>query len=98
MTSGSASAGTSASGRRSAIDPGPIALAWADAVRKGNRLLRTLKAASSKASATKGGTYQAMSKTNSRRIEWTSWLPPDTSATSTDSGPAVLSSWMLTPE
>jgi hypothetical protein len=50
-------------------DPGPIAPACADAVRNGNRLLRTLKAASSKASATNGGTYQAMSKTNSRRIE-----------------------------
>src|SRR5215469_15255382 len=67
-------------------------------LRNGNSPLRTLKAASSKASPTKGGTYQAMSKTNSRRIEWTSWLPPDTSATSTDSGPAALSSRMLTPE
>jgi hypothetical protein len=75
-----------------------MALACADASRKGRRLLRTLKAASSKASATNGGTYQAMSKTNSRKIEWTSWLPPDTSATSTDNGPAALSSLMLTPE
>ena len=65
-----------------------MALAWADAARKGDRLLRTLYAASAKASATNGGTYQAISKTNSRRIEWTSWSPPDASAISTDSGPA----------
>ena len=72
MTSGSASVGTSASGSRSDIDPGPMALAWADAARKGSKLLRTLYVASSKASAMNGGTYQAISKTNSRRMEWTS--------------------------
>ena len=98
MTSGSASVGTSVSGRRSAIDAGPIALACADAARNGSRLLRTLNAASSKATATKGGTYHAISKTNSRRMEWTSWSPPDASATVTDNGPAALSSLMVTPE
>ena len=50
-TSGSASAGTSASGSLSPIDAGSIALACADAARRGKRLLRTLNAASSKASA-----------------------------------------------
>jgi hypothetical protein len=46
----------------------------------------------------KGGTYQAISKTNSRRMEWTSWPPPDASAISTDNGPAGLSSLTLIPE
>ena len=42
-TSGRASAGTSASGRRIEIDPGPILLASADAVRSGRILRRTLR-------------------------------------------------------
>jgi hypothetical protein len=46
--------------------------AWTDAARNGDRLRRTVYAASSKASATNGGAYQATSKTNSRRIECTS--------------------------
>ena len=69
MTSGSASVGTAFSDRRSAIDSGPIELAWAEAARNGSRLLRTLYAASSNATATNGGTYHATSKTNSRRME-----------------------------
>ena len=98
FTSGSASVGTSVSGRRIEMDPGPILVAWADAFRKGRRLLRTLYVASNKAIATNGGTYQAVSKTNSRRMERTSWLPPETCATMTESGPAALSRRMPTPE
>ena len=52
-----------------AIDAGPIALACAEVARNGSRLLRTLYAARSNATATKGGTYHATSKTNSRRME-----------------------------
>jgi hypothetical protein len=81
-----------------AVDPANRLVAGGWRARAPLTLRRTLYAASSNATATKGGTYQAISKTNSRRIEWTSSSPPETSATTTDSGAAALSSRTVTPE